>query len=179
MDAGDQDVLLFVRRELEQALSQVVAEAVDHKVCKVRIDLCKNHVSMLGIAFFELALKKAAPMLVFAQASHVALQIFEPQPSEAVDVVEALGLLGLRLLKVLNSTSTRTHARTVAEAIVSARGADLLLRRRDAPVQLSVCVGVLRRIGAGTVREEARLVRILWFTRKVSYTVRKKTCTCR
>lgn len=78
MDAGDQDVLLFVRRKFEQALSQIIAEAVDHKLCKVRINLGKNHVPMLGIALLKLSLKKATSMLIFTEARHIALQIFEP-----------------------------------------------------------------------------------------------------
>lgn len=63
---GNQNVLLLVRRELEESLGEVVAKAVDHELGKVGIDLSEDHVSVLGVAFLKLALQESAAMLVFA-----------------------------------------------------------------------------------------------------------------
>jgi hypothetical protein len=84
VDARQQYVLLLVGRVFEEALSQVVAEAVDHELRKVRIDLGEDHIAVERVALFQLALQEAAAVLVLAEASHVPLQIFKAQAGKAI-----------------------------------------------------------------------------------------------
>jgi hypothetical protein len=76
---------LFVGRVFEQFLTQVVAEGIRHEFGEMSVGLSEDHVSVSGLAVFQLLLQVSATVLVFAKVEKFAREFFDRDTCESID----------------------------------------------------------------------------------------------
>jgi hypothetical protein len=76
---------LFVGRVFEQFLAQVVAEGIRHEFGEVTVSLSEDHVSVSGLAVFQLLLQVSASVLVLAEVEQFTGEFLNRDTCESVD----------------------------------------------------------------------------------------------
>lgn len=86
---------LFFGRVLEKLLAEVVAKGVSHEFGEMAIGFVEDHVTVFGVTIFEFLLEVAAAVLVFTERKEFALEIFNTNACEPVELAILISTLVL------------------------------------------------------------------------------------
>lgn len=86
---------LLLGRVLEKLLAEVVAKGISHEFGEVAIGFVEDHVTVFGVAVFEFLLEVATTVLVLTERKKLALEIFNANACESVELAILISTLVL------------------------------------------------------------------------------------